>query len=126
MQRDEATALDDKRVIENLLWALKPLSNLRGRSIPLPYAVAFLTVALEEGKPVGRYAFELDLNRSVMTRYVQCIGDRGRNGEAGLGLVTVKRIPGYPTRTEVFLTDKGRAIAAQVFRNLRRPIEIRA
>jgi hypothetical protein len=45
---------------------------------------------------------------------MQCIGDRARNGRAGLGLVTVKRTRGYPTRTEVFLTDKGRAVAARV------------
>ena len=94
MQTTEAIAPRDKRVIQALLWALKPLSNLRRRSIPLPYAVAFLTVALEEGKPVGRYAQELDLNRYVMTRYMQCIGDRGRNGEPGLGLVTIRRTDG--------------------------------
>ena len=123
MQKIEAIAPKDKRVIQTLLSALRPLSSLR-RSIPLPYALTFLTVALDEGKPVGVYAREMDFNRWVMSRYLQCIGDRGRNGEAGLGLVTIKRIQGYPTRTEVFLTDKGRAVAAQVFRNLRRRVEI--
>ena len=123
MQEIEAIAPKDKRVIQTLLSALRPLSSLR-RSIPLPYALTFLTVALDEGKPVGVYAREMDFNRWVMSRYLQCIGDRGRNGEAGLGLVTIKRIQGYPTRTKVFLTDKGRAVAAQVFRNLRRRIEI--
>jgi hypothetical protein len=119
MSKNEAIAPSDKRVIQTLLWAIKPLSNLR-RSIPLPYAVTFLTVALDEGKPVGTYAYELDFNRYVMSRYMQCIGDRARNGGPGLGLVTVKRTEGYPTRTEVFLTDKGRAVAAEGFRNLRR------
>jgi hypothetical protein len=118
MPKSEAIAPSDKRVVQALLWALKPLSNLR-RSIPLPYAVTFLTVALEEGKPVGAYARELDSNRYVMSRYMQCIGDKARNGSAGLGLVTIKRTKGYPTRTEVFLTDKGRALAAQVFQGLR-------
>ena len=97
----------------------KQSSNLR-RSIPLPYAITFLTVALEEGKPVGAYARELDFNRYVMSRYMQCIGEKSRNGGPGLGLVTIKRTTGYPTRTEVFLTEKGRAVAAQVFDNLRR------
>ena len=50
---------------------------------------------------------------------MQWIGDKARNGMPGLGLVTIKRTQGYPTRTEVFLTDKGRAIAAQVFQGLR-------
>jgi hypothetical protein len=98
---------------------LNRLSTLR-RSIPLPYAITFLTVALEEGKPVGAYARELDFNRYVMSRYMQCIGEKSRSGGPGLGLVTIKRRTGYPTRTEVFLTEKGRAVAAQVFDNLRR------
>jgi hypothetical protein len=119
MPKSEAIALSDKRVIQTLLWALKPLANLR-RSIPLPYALTFLTVALDEGKPVGTYAREMDVNRWVMTRIMQSIGDKARSGGAGLGLVTIKRTTGYPTRTEVFLTDKGRAVAAQVFENLRR------
>jgi hypothetical protein len=114
-----AVTPNDKRVVQTLLWALKPLSNLR-RSIPLPYAIAFLTVALEEGKAVGAYARDLDFNRYVMSRYMQCIGEKSRSGGPGLGLVTIKRTTGYPTRTEVFLTEKGRAVAAQVFENLRR------
>ena len=119
MPKSEAIAPTDKRGIQTLLWALKPLSNLR-RSIPLPYAITFLTVALEEGKSVGAYARDLDFNRYVMSRYMQCIGDKARNGSAGLGLVTIKRTTDYPTRTEVFLTEKGRAVASQVFENLRR------
>jgi hypothetical protein len=124
MPKNEVIAPSDKRVVQTLLWALKPLSNLR-RSIPLPYAITFLTVALEEGKPVGAYARELDFNRYVMSRYMQCIGDKARNGSTGLGLVTIKRTKGYPSRTEVFLTEKGRAVASQVFGNLRRLVDAR-
>jgi hypothetical protein len=54
----------DKRAIQTLLWALKPLSNLRG-SIPLPYAVVFLTVALEEGKTMSAYARELGIDNAA-------------------------------------------------------------
>lgn len=114
---DKAAAPEHpKDIVQRLLWALKPIAALRkSGSVPLPYALVFLTVALEEGKPVGAYAHEMALSRYVMTRYMQCIGDRGRNG-AGLGLVTVKRSTGYPTRTEVFLTEKGRALFAAVLR----------
>ena len=119
MPKSEVIAPTDKRVVQILLWALKPLANLR-RTIPLQYALTFLTVALDEGKPVGTYAREMDVNRWVMTRIMQSIGDKSRSGGSGLGLVTIKRTTGYPTRTEVFLTEKGRAVAAQVFENLRR------
>ena len=67
----------------------------------------------------GRMRAQMDVNRWVMTRIMQTIGDKARNGTPGLGLVTIKRTKGYPTRTEVFLTEKGRAIAAQVFQGLR-------
>jgi len=121
MRKREAIASSEQRVIQVLLWALKPLSNLRRcRSIPLPYAMIFLSVALEEGKPVGTYARELGLTRFVMSRYMRRIGDRARDGGPGLGLVTVKRIASYQIRTEVYLTNKGRALAKEVFENLRR------
>ena len=119
MPKSEAIAPSDKRVVQTLLWALKPLSNLR-RSIPLPYAITFLTVALEEGKPVGAYARDLDFNRYVMSRYMQCIGDKARNGGPGLGLVTIKRTKGYPTQNRGFPNGKRPRCCCQVFENLRR------
>jgi len=122
MDRGALIAPGHKGAIQALLWGIKPLIELRG-SIPFPYVLAFLTVAVEEGKPVGAYAREMNINRFVMSRYMRCIGDRARNGGVGLGLVTVKRTSNSPTRTAVFLTDKGRAIAAEVYRNLRRPAE---
>jgi hypothetical protein len=125
MPKNDAIAPNDKRVIQTLLWALKPLDNLTPRSIPLPYAITFLTVALDEGKPIGAYAHDLDFDRFVMTRYIQCIGDKGRHGNPGLGLVTVKRTETSPPKTEVYLTDKGRAVVEDIFCNLRRLVEAR-
>jgi hypothetical protein len=112
----------DERVAKTLLWALKTFDNL-GRTVPLSYIIAFLTVALDEGKPIGAYARELACDRFVMTRYIQCIGEKGRHGTPGLGLITVKRTDTSPVRTQVYLTDKGRAVAQQVFGILRRLAE---
>ena len=122
MDRRGSTAPSHKRAIQALLWGIKPLVDLSG-SIPFPYVLTFLTVALDEGKPVGAYAREMNVNRFLMSRYIRCIGDRARNGGPGLGLVTTKRVHNSPTRTAIFLTDKGRAIAAQVYRNLQRIAE---
>lgn len=80
--------------------------------------LTFLMVAVDEGKSVGAYARDLNVNRFLMSRHIRCIGDRGRNGRPGLGLVTTRRVDNYPNRTAIFLTDKGRAVAAQVYRNL--------
>jgi hypothetical protein len=117
MQEAEPISPGDRRAVQTLLSALKPLSDLRDRPIPLPFAVVFLTVALNEGQPVGSYAKELNMTRFAMFKYLRSIGDRGRHNAAGLGLVAMKR--GYRARTAVVLTDKGRAVAAQVFARLR-------
>src|SRR4029077_14932450 len=96
----------DKGVVQTLLLALKPLSNLRG-SIPLPFVTTFLMVALNEGEGVCAYARTMGIHRALMSRYLRAIGGRARNGGPGLGLVTVARHPSEPQRRQVFLTTKG-------------------
>ena len=109
----------ERKNIEALLWALKPLTNLRG-SIPLPYATTFLMVALDEGQSVNAYARAVGINRAAMHRYVRNIGDRARNGGPGLGLVRTERHPTYSNRRQVLLTDKGRLLAAEIFQQIHR------
>lgn len=112
----EPISPSDVRALQTLLSALTPISDLRDRPIPLPFAVVFLTVVLKEGKPIGSYAKELNITRYSITRYIRSIGDHGRHSATGLGLVTVKR---HGAKTAVVLTDRGRAVAAQVFDRLR-------
>ena len=117
MQEAEPVSAHDRKAVETLLSALTPISDLRERPIPLPFAVVFLSVVLNEGQPVGWYAKDLNITRFAMFKYIQSIGGRGRHNAPGLGLVTIK--PGYRIKTAVVLTDKGRAVAAQVFAKLR-------
>jgi DNA-binding MarR family transcriptional regulator len=118
--RSRRASLDDPRwIIQCLLWALKPLVNLRG-SIPLPYAIVFLLVALDEGNGVTYYARALGIHRWRMSRYLRDIGSRNRSGGPGLGLVTVEHDRINPRWSKVVLTDKGRAVAEEVFRQMRR------
>jgi DNA-binding MarR family transcriptional regulator len=111
----------NKMAVQTLLWALKPLLDLRGsRSIPLPFATTFLMVALDEGKGVNAYARAAGIDRRIMSRYLKDIGARARNGGPGLGLINVEEHPDNPVRTRIFLTAKGRVIADKVFGQLLR------
>ena len=77
---------------------------------------------MEEGESMATYARKLGLTRYNISRYIRCIGDQGRHDgrdTAGLGLVTITRSKTFHSHKNVFLTDKGRALAEQVFRNLR-------
>jgi hypothetical protein len=117
IQEAEAISPSDRRVVEILLSALTLLSDLRDRPIPLPFAVVFLSVVLNEGRPAGNYARDLNMSRYAIYKYIRSLGDRGRHNALGLGLVTIKR--GYRVKTAVVLTDKGREVAAQVIGKLR-------
>jgi DNA-binding MarR family transcriptional regulator len=77
-------------------------------------------VAAEEGKGVNAYARAMGIHRAAVSRYLRDIGDRARNGGPGLGLITVKNDPADPIRSQVFLTPKGRSIAKQIFRQIRK------
>ena len=118
-QQPEQISPRDRKAAQTLLSALRPFSDLRDRPIPLPFAVAFLSVVLNEGQPVGWYAKELNMTRFAMFKYIRSIGDRAEKNAAGLKLVTINRSRGYRLKTAVILTDKGRAVAAQVFSRLR-------
>jgi hypothetical protein len=106
----------DRRALQAVLSALELLSDLRDRPIPLPFVAVFLSVVLNEGRSVGWYAKELNMTRFAMSKYIRSIGPRAENNATGLKLVTVG---GHRMKTAVVLTDKGRAVAAEVFRKLR-------
>jgi DNA-binding MarR family transcriptional regulator len=116
---DHPLSPQDKRTIQVLLWALKPLINLRS-SIPLPFVTVFLMVALDEGQGVNEYARMVGIHRAAMSRYLRNIGARARYGGPGLGLVTIEPHPTDPVRKRVFLTTKGRSIARKIFQQLRK------
>jgi hypothetical protein len=115
-------SLSDKRLAQGLFLALKSFSNLRGDTVPLRFVITFLAIAMDEGQCANAYAKALDVHRYVMSRYVHELADRDRNGGPGLGLVRV-----VPARTHlnnrqnILLTEKGRAIAAELVRDLRPP-----
>jgi DNA-binding MarR family transcriptional regulator len=109
----------DKKAIQNLLWALKPLANLY-RPMPLQFVTTFLLVALDEGQGVNAYARAAGIHRAVMSRNLHAIGDRARNGGPGLGLVTMQPHPSDPVRSRIILTSKGRLVAKEIIRHLRK------
>lgn len=105
--------------MQALLWALKPLINLRA-SIPLPFVTTFLMVALDEGKSINSYARDMGVSRFAMWRYLRNISDRPKNERRGLGLVTIEPHPINPRNRQVYLTTKGRSLAEDILQQMRR------
>jgi DNA-binding MarR family transcriptional regulator len=116
---DASITRSDQRALQTLLWALKPLANLQ-RPMPLPFMTAFLMVALDEGQGVNAYARAAGIHRAAMSRNLHAIGDRARNGGPGLGLVIMQPHPSDPVRSRIVLTRKGRLVAKDIIRHLRK------
>jgi hypothetical protein len=88
--------------------------------MPFPCVAAFLLVATEEGKSASAYAFDMGVARMTMWRYLYEISDKTRNGHIGLGLVVIEGDPTNSQMRQVFLTAKGRHLAEQMLKPLRR------
>jgi len=108
----------DKREIQKLLWAFKPIADL-GPPTPLPYALAYLAVPLEEGRSVGEYARGFGVDRITMHRYLNGVADRAHSGAKGHGLVAFEST-GAGLKSRVRLTEKGRALLPQILRGLKK------
>jgi DNA-binding MarR family transcriptional regulator len=121
MGSDPFNTIDDTRIIQSLLQALDTFLKLRG-PIPLRELVIFLHIALDEGNEAIEYADRLKLHRAAMSKYVHDLADRARNGGPGLGLIEFKyRGSNEHNRKPIFLTKKGRSVAAAILKSLRNP-----
>jgi DNA-binding MarR family transcriptional regulator len=121
MSGDPSIAPDDGHVIQSLLQALETFLKLRG-PIPLRELVIFLHIALDEGNEAIEYADRLKLHRGAVSKYVHDLADRARGGGPGLGLIEFKYASSNEyNRKPIFLTKKGRSVAAAILKNLRNP-----
>jgi hypothetical protein len=122
MRSDPSIAPDDKRIIQSYLLALQTFLNLRG-PIPLRVLVVFLLIVLDEGNEAIEYADRLKVHRAVMSKLVHDLADRSRNGGPGLGLIEFEYTDGNQhNRKPIFLTKKGRSVAAAMLQSLRAPL----
>jgi DNA-binding MarR family transcriptional regulator len=119
MGADLSITQGDKRIIQSLLLALEPLSNLRGNPVKLRLVTAFLAVASNEGKGLSEYARCLGIHRATISRFIYELADRSRYGGPGLGLISIYKVSGRAQ--EILLTKKGHAVARAVLRRLPSP-----
>jgi len=135
MRKSEAITPSDKRVVQTLLSALQPFSNLRQHHAALRTVTTFLTVANNEGRALSDYARDLKIHRAYMSAIIHDLADHARPGGPGLGLVEIREEK-RGKRLEILLTDKGRALAKamrsqqilpvlQPFSNMPRPVALR-
>ena len=110
----QTTSDDERRSLRNLMAALQPFRDLSER-LPLSIVMAFLGVALNEGRSLGEYAADAGFSLSVASRLFADLGSVNRWGEPGFGLIEV-RPDGRSTTTK--LTHVGSAMVGRIIRSM--------
>ena len=80
----------------------------------LQYVYLFLTVVVKEGQTVTEYAEKAGVPQTVMTRHLLEIGDRSRDKEKGLGLVTQKADMNDLRKHRAYVTTLGKSTMNKV------------
>jgi DNA-binding MarR family transcriptional regulator len=104
---------DEKKVLANLLKALKPFKRLRD-TMPLQYMRTFILIAREEGLNVSTYAKRADISQSLMTRHLADLGKTNRYHKPGFGLV--EQYEDFQDRRNslIRLTVKGQHVVSEM------------
>ena len=77
-----------------------------------------LTVVVKEGQTVTEYAETAGVPQTVMTRHLLEIGDRSRDKEKGLGLVTQKADMNDLRKHRAYVTILGKSTMNEVINAL--------
>jgi DNA-binding MarR family transcriptional regulator len=117
--RTQSMNAAEKRRLGAFLQAHESFRAIR-HTLPMQYLIAFLLVALDEGKGVSEYARQAGVRQSVMSRHLLDLAHRNKLGGPGYGLVALPQDPQDRRRHPCSLTDKGRAIAGAIVRALER------
>jgi hypothetical protein len=102
------------RQLSGLADILKTADTLQ-RGMPVAYLLAFILVALEEGRGVIEYARRAGVDRFAMSRYLALLGD-GQNNKGGYGWVKLRR---NGISKSVVLTPKGYVFLSKISHELK-------
>ena len=112
LTKEEQTALHMYMSFMEAFRAIRP--NIQ--NMPMGDAYGFLVVALEGGLGITEYAERAGITQSGMTRTLSALGEGGRYGAAGFGLVQQVIDEKDLRKRQTFLTEKGKALIREITR----------
>ncbi len=98
--------------LEVFLVLLKHLQSI-DPEFPLQYAICFGEIAMNEGISVSELAHRGKISLSTVSRIVGALSDYRKNGQP-YELVSLQICPQERRRKELYLTDKGRELLADI------------
>lgn len=110
---------EDRQALQRLYAAL---DEVKGISIHMPVGqlMAFIVVALNEGKPMKELAKIADSNISTMSRQLIDLGSRNRRMEPGYMLIEQRQNPMNLRENQYSVTLKGNHLLKGILKHLKR------
>lgn len=110
---------EDRQALQRLYAAL---DEVKGISLHMPVGqlMAFLVVALNEGKPMKDLAKIADSNISTMSRQLIDLGQRNRRMEPGYMLIEQRQNPMNLRENQYSVTLKGNHLLKGILKHLKR------
>lgn len=110
---------EDRQALQRLYAAL---DEVKGISIHMPVGqlMAFIVVALNEGKPMKELAKIADSNISTMSRQLIDLGQRNRRMEPGYMLIEQRQNPMNLRENQYSVTLKGNHLLKGILKHLKR------
>lgn len=109
---------DEREALERFSRALKHLRTIMGRNVPSQIIQAYLTVALDEGKPVNEYATILGSSMTTASRHLMDLADRNRYRKEGFRLLYKQGNPDDDREKLISLSPHGKAMRQLVLETL--------
>lgn len=111
----------ERDALERFARALKHLRAIMGRNVPSQIIQAYLTVALDEGKPVNEYATILGASMTTASRHLTDLADRNRYKQEGFRLLYKEENPFDVREKLITLSQHGKAMRQLVLETLASP-----
>ena len=108
--------MKNNELINNVISVLQVMIGFSDK-ITASQVMTFIVVAEAGDKGISKTAIEKKLKAGGdrITRHIDSLSITGRNNKAGLNLLKRERDPADGRYVNVYLTEKGKALARQVF-----------
>lgn len=110
---------EDRQALQRLYAALDEVKSI-SLHMPVGQLMAFIVVALNEGKPMKEIAKLADSNISTMSRQLIDLGARNRRMEPGYMLIEQRQNPMNLRENQYSVTLKGAQLLKGILKHLKR------
>jgi DNA-binding MarR family transcriptional regulator len=114
----DALSKKDRQALQRSIRFIEHFQVMMGPTVSASMIKAFLSVALEEGKPLSDYAAACGVNLSTTSRHFMDLSDRSRSKGEGHMLIQRQRNPTNEREVLMSLSGQGKLMRRLVLETM--------